>query len=322
MKSLFIRDVGEHRGGVITSFFAVTTTQLRNRKTGEPYLLMTLSDRTGTIPAKMWDSTDDARALREGDLVKVQGRLGEYQGRTEITIEKIRKAKEGETDIGDFLPMTKCDVPTLWEELTANVADVKSAEIRELLQIVIHEPAIAALMKKAPAAKAHHHAFIGGLLEHIVSLCRFADAAAKLYPWLNRDLLIAAAVLHDIGKIYELTWTTTFAYTDRGKLVGHISIGVQILRAAADRVSAISDETISILEHLVLSHHGKMEWGSAVEPACAEAVLFHFLDNADARLAAIKDYIDQHDARLWTEKVPAIGKAVLDTTTYLGRKSA
>lgn len=322
MKSLFIRDLGEHKGDVITSFFAVTTIQLRNRKTGEPYLLMTLCDRTGTIPAKMWDPTDEARALGEGDLVKVQGRLGEYQGRAEITVEKIRKTREEETDIADFLPVTKCDIPALWAELTANVDNVGSAEIRELLQVVIHEPAIAALMKKAPAAKAHHHAFIGGLLEHIVSLCRFASAASALYPWLNRDLLIAAAVLHDIGKIYELTWTTTFAYTDRGKLVGHINIGVQIVRAAANRVSAISDETALILEHLVLSHHGKLEWGSPVEPACAEAVLFHFLDNVDAHLAAIKDYIDQHDARLWTARVPAIGRSVLRTDAYLKEPSA
>lgn len=321
MKDLFIRDAAEHKGDVITSFFAVTTKQLRHRKAGMPYLLLTLCDRTGTIPAKMWDATEDARTVCEGDLVKVQGRVGEYQSRLEITIEKIRKAKEKEVEIGDFLPTTKCNIDALWEELLLAIEGVKSPEIRDLLALVVKEPSIAELMKKAPAAKAHHHAFIGGLLEHIVSLCRFASAAHQLYPWLNRDLLIAAAILHDIGKIYELAWSTTFIYTDRGKLVGHINIGVQIVQAAADRLTTISEETVAILEHIVLSHHGKLEWGSPVEPACAEAVLFHFLDNADARLAAIKDYIDQHDARLWTDRVPAIGKTVLDTATYLGRKS-
>jgi 3'-5' exoribonuclease len=317
MKAFYARDASANEGKTIISFFAVAGKQVRPRRAGGEYVHLALVDRTGKIDGKLWDFLEQAAELKEDDIIKVQGRIGRYQGVAEISIERLRKAQDNEIDLSDFLPVTACDVEQLWSELVAFVGSVHATDIRQLLTLLIEDPEIATLLRRAPAAKAFHHAFLGGLVEHVVSLCRLCSKVHELYPWLNRDLLIATSLLHDIGKIYELSYLRNINYSDRGKLIGHISIGLQVLRAIAERVPNMGQETMDILEHLVLSHHGKLEYGSPVEPACAEAVLFHFLDHADSKLAAIKQMIDLPNALIWTERVPSLGKPVVRADAYL-----
>jgi 3'-5' exoribonuclease len=320
MKTFFARDAAANEGKTVVSFFAIAGKQIRQRRAGGSYVHLALVDRSGKIDAKLWDSLELAEGLQEDDIIKVQGRIGRYQGIPELTIERIRKAEDSEVDLSDFLPVTACDIEQLWTEMVGFVASVGASDIRQLLTLITKDSSIAALFRQSPAAKGFHHAFIGGLIEHVVSLCRLSNAVHHLYPWLNRDLLIAASILHDIGKIHELSYLRSINYTDRGKLVGHISIGLQVLRASAGKVPDMGQETMDILEHLVLSHHGKLEYGSPIEPACAEAVLFHFLDHADSKLAAIKQMIDLPNALIWTERVPSLGKPVVRVDAYM-RKS-
>jgi 3'-5' exoribonuclease len=321
MKQFFVQDAAAHEGKDIVSFFAVAGKQVRPRRAGGSYVHLALVDRTGKIDGKIWEMAVMTDDIHEDDIVKVKGRIGRYQNQLEISVNRIRKADESEIDLSDFLKVSSCDIESLWKEMMTFAESVQRPEIRLLLLTIIRDPGIAPLLRRSPAATSFHHAFLGGLVEHIVCLCRLSAKVHELYRWLNRDLMIAASILHDIGKIHELSYMRcTINYTDRGKLVGHISIGLHVLRAAADRVEGMSLETMDVLEHLVISHHGKLEYGSPVEPGCAEAVIFHFLDHADSQLAAIKEQLDLPNALLWTERVPSLGKPVLRSEAYLDKK--
>lgn len=314
MKEFFVSEARARKLEVVASFFVILSLEVRTRHSGDPYVTFVFADKTGQIPGKLWQKVDQCLEIARDDIVKVQARVMEYQGRPEFAVERIRKADESEVDLADFLPTTSHDVEMLWQSLNQAIGEIADLNIRQLLRFIVEGTQVASMIRRAPAATLLHHAYLGGLLEHIVSLCRLCSLVQQNYPWMNRDLLTAAAVLHDIGKLDELEYQRRFAYTDRGQLIGHISLGVDLLRRAADEIGtppALRD----LLEHLVLSHHGKKEFGSPVEPEFAEALLFHELDNIDAKTTACWAAL-QNGQGLWTERVRSLDRKLLRPAQY------
>lgn len=215
MKEFFVVDAAKFDGAAVTTFLAVSSMSVREKKTGAgQYLALTLSDKTGTIEARMWDDIASAVATcMDGSYVKVQGQVSKYQGKWQITLTKMRLAAESEVEAADFVPTTQFDIGEMWAELRGYVDEFKNAELRRLVFSFLDDEEIGAAYRAAPAAKVLHHAWIGGLLDHVVALVRVCRATAPFYPEVDRDLLVTGAILHDIGKTRELYWGTTFGYT-------------------------------------------------------------------------------------------------------------
>jgi 3'-5' exoribonuclease len=311
MKDFFVRDAGEHLEETVQSAFLVQSKQVRTKRNGEPYVALRLADKSGCIDAKLWHHVDVALPiLTANEFLVVRGRVSNYNDRRELVIEKLRGALSDEVEARDFLPTTEADVDELWKRLLQYLESVQDEQLRALLQALVEDEEIAMRLKLAPAAKLMHHAYIGGLLEHIVSLCRMCESASLAYPWVNRDVLLAGALLHDIGKIYELQYTTSLDYSDEGRLLGHITFSIQILRAKL--ISTPIPRNMAIqLEHLILSHHGSKELGSPVEPSTAEAIIFSQLDNLDAKAHAIQEAVlKAQQGTVWTETVSALRRPI------------
>jgi len=216
MKDFFLSDCVRFENKVIVSSFVVISKQVKPKKTGEPYLALTLGDRCGQIEAKMWDNVEDALdAFEQEDFLKIKGLLNKYKQRFQLTLHKVRKLSDSEVDFADYLPKTTKNIDELWQTLEDFVASFQDPHLKALVHSFMADPEIARGYRNAPAAKALHHAYIGGLLDHVVSLCRSCDLVARNYPKINRDLLLTGAFLHDIGKIYELNYTRSFSYTTR-----------------------------------------------------------------------------------------------------------
>jgi 3'-5' exoribonuclease len=328
MKSHFIIDLAD--GQAVASLFLVREKEVRtSAKTGKPWLQLELADRTGSISAKMWDNFAALIATFEcHDVIQIRGRVKLYNGQKELTLEQIIPALETEYELGDFLPHTKYDIEQLYADLRETIAAMKTSALRELLTSVVDDPAIAPRLKRAPAAMIMHHAYIGGLLEHMHSLVGLATSMARHYPELDLDLLLTGVVLHDIGKIDELYYTRGIGYSDEGRLLGHISIGVGLVR---DKIRAIPDfpaPLAVLVEHLILSHHGSLEFGSPALPQTPEAVALHFIDDVDSKMASMRATIESAscgpDAGMWTDRNPALRRSLLRTAQFLtdaGRKS-
>ncbi|HEY0794909.1 MAG TPA: OB-fold nucleic acid binding domain-containing protein, partial [Acidisarcina sp.] len=231
MKDLFVADLAKHENQTVVGFFVAASKQLRMKKGGgEHYLALILADRTGQLECRMWDNAvESSPSFEQGDIVKVKGQVCRYQERLQINVELIRGALEGEYDLGDFLPKTTKNVDAMWAELRGYVESFTDPHLKALLHSFLDDPEIAGPLQAAPAARAMHHAWIGGLLEHVISLLGLCDLTARHYPEINRDLLLSGAMLHDIGKLQELRWASGFEYTAEGTLLGHITIGIGMI---------------------------------------------------------------------------------------------
>jgi 3'-5' exoribonuclease len=325
MKTVYAKDAPGLNGQMIETLFLVASKQVRFKKNREPYLALTLMDRTGTIEAKVWNNVEEVKdAFDENDFVRVSGRVQRYNDRHELVIDRLERVTGDEIDPADFFPRTSYDIDRLWHIIEVAVGSVTDTHVRLLLQSFLADEDIAKRLRVAPAAKFFHHAYQGGLLEHIASLCTLGDIITTRYFWVNRDLLIAAAVLHDIGKIYELSYGRAFGYTLQGNLVGHIAIGLTLLE---EKIRAIREfpETLQVLlEHLILSHHGTLEHGSPVEPRFPEAVLFHHLDDLDSKMEAVHAALGASAClpELWSARVPSLGCQILDSEKFLNSTQA
>ena len=225
MKQFFVKDVPNHENQVITSSFLVSSKQIKPKKSGDIYLSLVLCDRTGQLEAKMWDNVADAvDCFEQDDFLKVRGLINKYSNRYQLTLHKVRRMEEAEVEYSDYLPKTDKDVDALWRTVGEYIASFQNDYLKALLEAFMGDPQIAEAYRQAPAAKSLHHAFIGGLLDHVVSLMKLCDTVAPLYPQINRDLLLTGAFLHDIGKIYELNYQKSFSYTTKGQLLGHMII--------------------------------------------------------------------------------------------------
>jgi 3'-5' exoribonuclease len=277
----------------ITSYFLVCEKEIRATREGKSYLRLELGDRTGTIEARMWDGFEsDAASFQRDDFVKVQARVESYRNKLQVAIDKIRRAEEHEVDATDFFAHTSEDVDELYAKLVAFVALVKNPCLRRLLENVVTDPAIVPRLKRAPAAKVMHHAYLGGLLEHVVSLCGLCSVVLTHYPEADPDLLLTGAVLHDIGKLQELSYDRSLGYTDEGQLLGHILIEYEFVAKKIDAIKEFPPDLKTLVLHMLVSHHGRYEFGSPKLPMFREALMLHYLDDLDSKMAAVRAVLD------------------------------
>jgi len=325
MKDFYIGDCARHENKVITSSFVVVVKQIKPKKTGEPYLALTLADRSGQIEAKMWDNVNEVlEAFEQDDFVKVKGLINKYKNRFQLTIHKLRKLGESEIDFADYLPKTMKDIDHLWQTLADFVAGFQNPHLKSLVQAFMADPEIAAAYRSAPAAKTLHHAYIGGLLDHVVSLFRSCDLICRNYPQINRDLLLTGAFLHDIGKIHELTYNRSFTYTNRGQLLGHMIIELEMVQAKLALVPDFPEELKTLVEHLVISHHGQYEFGSPKLPMFPEALMLHYLDDLDSKMEAMRCHFERESLldNPWTSYNASLGRPLLNTEKFLSPKKS
>jgi 3'-5' exoribonuclease len=322
MKDFYICDCAQFENKTVTSCFVVSSKQVRPRKTGELFLQLTLSDRTGQIDAKMWDNVADViDAFAQDDFVKVKGLVNRYNGKFQFTIHKLRKAGDSEIDFADYLPQTTKDINQLWRTVGEFVASFKNPYLKALIEAFMADEEIAGLYKTAPAAKTLHHAFIGGLLDHVVSLMQVADLTCRNYPQVDRDLLLSGVFLHDIGKIYELQYSRSFSYSTRGQLLGHMIIELEMLQDKVMLVPGFPAEVKTLLEHLIISHHGHYEFGSPKLPMFPEALMLHYLDDMDSKLESMRAHFEREvgNESEWTSYNPSLGRPLLNSRRMMDR---
>ena len=319
VKTVFVQDLPQHVNEVVTTFFLVRARETRFKKSGEPYLSLILSDRTGHVEARFWDNLETVPAFDRDDYVKVRGLVQVFRDKPQLALHKLRRLDEGDVEPGDYFARAPRDSEEMFGELCEVVAQVRRPELRGLLRAVVSDRQIAARLKCAPAAKSLHHAYLGGLLEHILSLCALSRRVAGQYPALDTDLLIAAAVLHDIGKIYELDYRRSVSYTTEGHLLGHITIGLDIIREKVAAMPEFPPALRVLLEHLIISHHGEYEFGSPKLPMFAEALVFHYLDDLDSKMNSLAGQAaaDVSMDGVWTSRNPSLGRAFLKLDQYL-----
>jgi 3'-5' exoribonuclease len=311
MKDTFIADLKP--GRPLNSSFLVQGKERKVARNGSAYLDLELRDATGSLRGKVWDCDRLNSAVEIDDIVQVAGSVEVYQGSLQITVREIRKLPAGEPNLLDYLPRTRQDVDQMYTGLLDRAGGLPEGPIRALLLGVLEDQAIAEKYKLAPAATAMHHAFLGGLLEHVTSLCGLADLLLGHYPWLNRELMLAGIVLHDVGKIEELNFNRAFRYSTRGQLLGHIVIGMDIVREKMRSIPDFPPHLKDQIEHIILSHHGKQEFGSPKEPMFPEALAVHSLDELDSKLESMRA---QYEAEKdqdgdWTNRNLALGRRLL-----------
>ena len=263
---------------------------MRERKGGPgQYLALTLTDKTGSLEARMWEEFESAfKSCGEGCYVKVQGQISKYNGRFQITLTKMRNAAENEVEASDFVPVSEFPVEAMDAELRGIVAEFNDEDLKRLVLSFLDDAEIGPAFREAPAAVRLHHAWLGGLLEHVLLLVRVLHATSAFYPEVNRDLLITGAILHDIGKVKELSWKRGFSYTLEGQMVGHISIAQGMLREKVRQLPDFPGKLRVLVEHMILSHHGKFEFGSPKLPMTPEAMLLSAIDDLEAKFAAMR----------------------------------
>lgn len=326
MKSQFV--IALQEGQVVTSLFLVRDKEIRtSARTGKSWLELDLSDRTGTISGKMWDNFAAlVSTFERDDVVQIRARVKLFNGQKELAVEQIIPAAERDYDLGDFLPHTKYDVEKLYADLRAAVAAMANPWLKQLLASVVDDPAIAPRLKRAPAAMTMHHAYIGGLLEHMVSLIGLSRAIAAHYPELDADLLLAGVVLHDIGKIDELRYGRGIDYTTQGRLLGHIMIGTAMVHDKIKAIPNFPPALAVLVEHLILSHHGSHEFGSPSLPQTREAIALHFIDDVDSKMGGMRATLESADGAggegEWTDRNPSLRRALLRPDKFLAGGAA
>ena len=324
MKEFFIIDCAQQENKIITSTFVVVSKQVKPKKTGEPYLALTLGDRSGQLEAKMWDNVEEVLdAFEQDDVLKVKGLLNRYKNRFQLTVHKLRKLGDAEIDYCDYLPKTTKNIEELWKTLGEFVASFQNLHLKALIQAFMSDPEIAQAYRNAPAAKTLHHAYIGGLLDHVVSLLHSCDLVCRNYPQVNRDLVMAGAFLHDIGKIYELTYNRSFSYTTRGQLLGHMIIELEMLQSKLMFLPDFPPELKVLLEHLIISHHGEYAFGSPKLPMFPEALLLHYMDDLDSKMESMRVLFEREGEQdnPWTSYSPSLGRPLLNTAKFLAQKA-
>src|SRR6201982_1856542 len=324
MKDFYICDCAQQENKATPSPFVGVSKQVKPKKTGEPYLALTLGDRSGQLEAKMWDNVEEVlAAFEQDDFLKVTGLINKYKQRFQLTIHKLRKLGDSEIEFADYLPKTTKDIDELWRTLSDFVSEFKNQYLKTLVQAFMADPAIAAAYRNAPAAKTLHHAFIGGLLDHVVSLFRSCDLLCRNYPQVTRDLLLTGGVLHDIGKIDELTFSRSFSYTTRGQLLGHMVIELEMLQAKLGLFPDFPVELKTLLEHLIISHHGEYEFASPKLPMFPEALLLHYMDDLDSKMEAMRIHLEREGDQdnPWTGYNSSLGRPLLNTAKFLEKKT-
>ncbi|MGE5486706.1 MAG: 3'-5' exoribonuclease YhaM family protein [bacterium] len=329
MKTVYISDL--EPGQQATGTFLVQHKEIRYKRSrtgadsGDPFLSLTLSDRTGDLDAKMWDNVAGVMlSFEQDDFVEVKGVLQIHNNRKQFTIHRLQKIDGPAVDLADFLPCSRRDPEVMRAELRGFIESVSNPHLRSLLELIFGDDNIVRRYVRAPAGKSVHHACIGGLLEHVLSVCEMCSSAARQYKIIDRDLLITGALLHDIGKIEELSYGRSFGYTTEGQLLGHIAIGMRIV---GDKIRELPDFPVrlrTVLEHMILSHHGELEFGSPKVPMFPEAMLLHYLEDLDAKMDCMRRVIEQ-DSNVeghWTGYSAPLERTLLKKDAYMSGPAA
>ena len=318
MKSPFVSELQPNQ--IVSATFLVQQKDVRQKKTGEPWLALILGDRTGEIEAKMWDNVAEVvDTFERDDFLRVRGMLQVHHNRLQLTIHKLQRQPEETIDPIDFFPASTRNPDEMFAELLQVVQSVGNPHLRQLLTAVYEDAEIAQRVRIAPAAKNVHHAYLGGLIEHMLSMCGLARAMAAHYRDVDLDLLLAGVLLHDLGKIHELTYDRSFGYSTEGQLLGHIHIGLRIVSSRIAAIPDFSPELRNLLEHMILSHHGELAFGSPKVPQFPEALLLHHLDNLDSKMECMRSCIekDRQVDGCWTGYNPALERSILKKRKYL-----
>lgn len=323
MKEIYIRDLRPNQ--IIVSEFLVQTKEVRLKKSGENYLSLALADKTGEVDAKMWDNVEEVLAIFErDDFVKIKGAVQVFRNKPQLTLHKLKRLEDREVDLADFFPRSARDSEEMWGELGAVIEGMQNAHLKTLLGKIVANPDIAERLKLAPAAKTLHHAYLGGLLEHILSLCNLAKLVVQNYKGVDLDLLLAGVVLHDLGKIYELSYSRSFNYTTAGQLLGHMILEIEILHRTLAEIPDFPRPLQTLLEHLIISHHGQYEFGSPKLPMFPEALMLHYLDDMDSKIQGMQSILAR-DSTIegdWTGYLPSLGRPLLKMEKFLNGSAA
>lgn len=317
-----IKDIRE--GQKVEGLFLIKEVSRAETRAGKPYLNLQLMDNSGEMPAKIWEEADRwQKHCIPGRVVAVQAQSQSFKGSVQLKVLSVNLQDESAVDLSFFIPSTTGDTGEMMAEILSLIKKVGDQNLKKLLTVIFNDRDFQELFKRAPAAKYMHHAYIGGLLEHTLSICRLADQVSLLYPSVDRSLLLAGAMLHDIGKVREFSFDIPpFDYSDQGRLLGHMVMGVEMVEAAIREIGNFPEDLAARIKHLILSHHGSHEFGSPSLPMLKEAFILYFLDDMDAKI----NYTEQLASRMetgegysWSPYQGNLGRFLLLNDT--GRKS-
>ena len=283
-------------GDMISSIYLCKDKKTLQTKAGKKYYSMQLHDKTGGIDAKIWDLSSGIEHFDSMDYIQVDAQVTSFQSALQLNIRRVRKASEGEYNLDDYMPASKKNIDEMYEELLGLIGTVRNVHLKKILDMLfIEDKDFAKRFRYHSAAKTMHHNFMGGLLEHSLSVSKLCDYYSTQYPLINRDLLITAAICHDIGKMEELSQFPQNDYTDEGQLIGHVVIGTMILDEKMKQIAEFPNKLANELKHCLLAHHGELEYGSPKKPALLEAVALSFADNTDAKIEGFIELLEAAD---------------------------
>jgi len=301
LKKLFVEQIRER--DFVDSTFLVRDKIMAMAKNGKPYMTLKLVDSSGEVEGRVWDRVDEySRLFEKDDFLRVQGKASVYMGKMQLVIQDLSRQEDSEVDLGDFLPVCRRSAAEMEAQLRQKVASLTDPHLKSLLQAFVDDAVFVAQYRTAPAAKAMHHVYIGGLLEHSLAVAELADDIAARYPGIDRDLLVCGALLHDIGKVGELRYQRSFDYSDEGKLIGHIVMGVEMVEEKVRTLPDFPRPLAILVKHLLLSHHGQYEYGSPKRPKTLEAVILNFVDDLDSKINGVRTHIEKEpdSTSAWT----------------------
>ena len=292
MKEVYIDAIRERDW--VESVFLVREKITATAKNGKPYLTLKLMDRTGEIEGRVWDNVDAlGGCFEKDDFIHASGKASVYLGKMQLVIQNLTQIDDDMVDVDDFLPVAPRQAEEMLAELRELIASMKNIHLQSLMNAFVADAEFMQAYSKAPAAKTMHHVYLGGLLDHSLSVARLADMISRNYPEVDRDLLLVGALLHDVGKVAELRYSRSFEYTDAGKLLGHIIMGVELVEEKVRQLHDFPPLLATLVKHLLLSHHGQYEFGSPKRPKTIEAVILNFIDDLDSKVNGVTSYMDK-----------------------------
>lgn len=292
MNKVFVADLKER--DQIDSPFLVRDKIMAMAKNGKPYMTLKLMDRSGEVEGRVWDRVDEFDSMfNKDDFIRIRAKASVYMGKMQVIVQDLQRIDEDAVDLSDFLPVSQYDPQQMLSEVRSMIASMSDPHVKALMDSFFNDTEFTGLFAKAPAAKAMHHVYLGGLLEHSLAVARLAVDVSARYPNIDRDLLICGALLHDIGKVAELRYARSFDYSDAGKLLGHIVIGVEMVDEKIRTLESFPPMKATLIKHLLLSHHGQYDYGSPKRPKTLEAVVLNFLDDMDSKINGVQAHIEK-----------------------------
>ena len=299
MNKVFVNQLKEK--DTFATPFMLSQLSMNHDKNGKAFLSLSITDKSGSLNAMMWDNVETISSSFEvGDIFFVKGHIQNYQNKLQAVIHNIKEISKDTIDMQDYIKSTASSTDVMFAELQEIVANLQDDYIKQLIQNTLNTKEVQKRLLKYPAAKSIHHAYIGGLLEHTLSICKIMEFMAKHYPFVKRDLLIFGAIYHDIGKLWELSIEKGFQYTDRGRLVGHMQIACEMVDEQAGLILGFPQELKDILKHIILSHHGRLEYGSPKRPKFIEAQIVAMIDDLDSKVNSMQGLIQEEIDSSWT----------------------